>query len=188
MSRIGQQPITVPSDVDIRVAESTATVKGPNGTLEVLINALTEVTQEGDLLRVTVKNEKDQRSRAMWGLTRALLANAVEGVTKGFEKRLVVVGIGYRADLKGKNLDLQVGFSHNVPITPPAGIEFSIDQAPPEPEGAQATVVVKGANKELVGRIAAEIRKVRPPEPYKGKGIRYAEEYVRRKQGKTAVA
>ncbi len=187
MSRIGKQPIPIPSGVDVRVNGGLATVKGPNGTLDVLVNELTAVTQAGDELRVAVEDESDQRSKAVWGLTRALLANAVEGVTKGFEKRLVVVGIGYRADLKGKNLDLQVGFSHIVSVPPPAGIEFSIDQPPPEPEGAQATVVVKGASKELVGRTAAEVRKVRPPEPYKGKGIRYADEYVRRKQGKTAV-
>lgn len=187
MSRIGKQPIAVPNGVDVRVSGGIATVKGPNGTLEVLVNDLTEVTQEGEALRVSIKDEADQRSRAMWGLTRALLANAVEGVTKGFEKRLVIVGIGYRADLKGKSLDFQVGFSHNVPVQPPSGIEFSIDQAPADIDGAQATVVVKGASKELVGRTAAEIRKVRPPEPYKGKGIRYADEYVRRKQGKTAV-
>ena len=187
MSRIGKQPIAVPNGVDVHVSSGIATVKGPNGTLEVLVNDLTEVAQEGEALRVSVKDEADQRSRAMWGLTRALLANAVEGVTKGFEKRLVIVGIGYRADLKGKILDIQVGFSHNVPVQPPSGIEFSIDQAPADIDGAQATVVVKGASKELVGRTAAEIRKVRPPEPYKGKGIRYADEYVRRKQGKTAV-
>ena len=187
MSRIGKQPIVVPSGVDVRVNGGRATVKGPNGTLEVLVNDLTDVTQKGEALLVGVKDESDQRSRAMWGLTRALLANAVEGVTKGFEKRLVIVGIGYRAEIKGKGLDLRVGFSHDVPVQAPDGIEFSIDQAPADIDGAQATVVVKGASKELVGRTASQIRKVRPPEPYKGKGIRYAGEYVRRKQGKTAV-
>jgi large subunit ribosomal protein L6 len=111
----------------------------------------------------------------------------VEGVTKGFEKRLVVVGVGYRAEVKGKNLELQVGYSHSVTVEAMAGIEFGTDAAPSDIEGSQITVVVRGADKELVGRTAANIRKVRPPEPYKGKGIRYAGEYVRRKAGKTSV-
>lgn len=188
MSRIGKQPIPVPGGVDVRIQGEKATIKGPNGTLEVPVHSLTSVTHEGEELKVAVQDGSEQRSRAMWGLTRALLANAIEGVTKGFEKRLVVVGIGYRADLKGKNLDLQVGYSHNVPVQPPQGIEFAVDAPPADLETAQATVIIKGPDKELVGRTAAEIRKVRPPEPYKGKGIRYADEYVRRKQGKTAVA
>ncbi len=188
MSRIGKMPIPVPTGVDIRVGDGQATVKGPNGNLEVQIHSLTQVNQDGDQLVVTVEDPDDQKSRAVWGLTRALLANAVEGVTKGFEKRLVVVGIGYRAELKGKDLDFQVGFSHNVPVTPPQGIEFALDSAPGGIESAQMTVIVKGASKELVGRTAADIRKIRRPEPYKGKGIRYEDEYVRRKAGKTAVA
>lgn len=188
MSRIGKMPISVPSGVDVRVGVGQATVKGPNGSLEVLVHPLIKVNLEGDQLVLSVEKPDDQQSRALWGLTRTLLANAVEGVTKGFEKRLVVVGIGYRAELKGKNLDFQVGFSHNVPVMPPEGIEFQLDNAPGGIESAQMTVVVKGASKELVGRTAAQIRKIRPPEPYKGKGIRYENEYVRRKAGKTAVA
>jgi large subunit ribosomal protein L6 len=188
VSRVGKVPITVPSGVDVKIGDGLATVKGPNGTLEVLIHKLTKVEQEGDQLSVKVENPDDQATRAAWGLTRALVANAVEGVVKGFEKRLVVVGIGYRAEIKGNNLDLQVGYSHNVPVTPPHGIEFALDDPPGGIEGAQTTVIVKGASKELVGSTAADIRKVRPPEPYKGKGIRYADEYVRRKAGKTAIA
>jgi len=188
VSRIGKMPIPVPSGVDVKIGDKIVTVKGSNDSLEVLIHSLTMVSQDGDQLVVTVEDTKDQASRAAWGLTRALIANAVEGVTKGFEKRLVVVGVGYRADLKGKNLDLQVGYSHNVPVTPPQGIEFSLDDPPGGIEGAQTMVIVKGASKELVGSTAADIRKIRPPEPYKGKGIRYDEEYVRRKAGKTAVA
>ncbi len=188
MSRIGKMPVPVPSGVDVRLGDGQATIKGANGTLDVLVHSLANVVQDGDQLVVTVEDTEDLHSRAIWGLTRALLANAVEGVTKGFEKRLVVVGVGYRADLKGKNLDLQVGYSHNVPVNPPQGIEFVLDAPPGGIEGAQTTLIVKGASKELVGSTAADIRKIRPPEPYKGKGIRYADEYVRRKAGKTAVA
>ena len=187
MSRIGKMPIPIPLGVEFQMGDGKATVKGPNGSLEVLIHQVCKVVQDGDELVVSVDDAEDAQSRAFWGLTRALIANAVEGVTKGFEKRLVVVGVGYRAELKGKNLDFQVGFSHNVPVTPPPGIEFATDAAPGGIESAQTTVIVKGANKELVGRTAADIRKIRKPEPYKGKGIRYADEYVRRKAGKTAV-
>lgn len=188
MSRIGKMPIPVPSGVDVKINEGSATVKGPNGSLDVLIHRLTEVALDGDAIVVKVADPDDQLSRAAWGLTRALLANAVEGVTKGFEKKLVVVGVGYRADLKGKTLDLQVGYSHNVPVAPPQGVEFALDNPPGGIDGAQTTVIIKGASKELVGSTAADIRKIRPPEPYKGKGIRYHDEYVRRKAGKTAVA
>jgi large subunit ribosomal protein L6 len=181
-------PIPVPLGVEFQMGDGKVIVKGPNGSLEVLIHQVCKVVQDGDELVVSVEDTEDAQSRAFWGLTRALVANAVEGVTKGFEKRLVVVGVGYRAELKGKNLDFQVGYSHNVPVTPPKGIEFAIDAAPGGIENAQTTVIVRGASKELVGRTAADIRKIRKPEPYKGKGIRYADEHVRRKAGKTAVA
>ena len=142
------------------------------------------------MLTVTVQSPEVQEERALWGLTRALLANAVQGVTQGFEKRLILVGIGYRADLKGKNLELQVGFSHPVTVEAPPGIDFRVDDPPSGTgsiESAQATLVISGPDKELVGRVAANIRKIRRPEPYKGKGIRYIDEYVRRKAGKAAV-
>lgn len=187
MSRVGRQPISVPDGVQVRIDSEGVLVKGSKGELSVRVHPLTRVRQEDGTIRVTVEDVEDRESKAVWGLTRALLANAVEGVRNGFEKRLVVVGVGYRAEMKGRSLDLQVGFSHPVIIEPLDGIEMSVDPAPAEIETAQASIVVRGADKELVGRVAADIRKVRPPEPYKGKGIRYVNEYVRRKAGKAAV-
>jgi large subunit ribosomal protein L6 len=187
VSRIGKQPIDLPDGVDATILAGSVKIKGSNGQLEVPVHPLTEVNQVDGTIRVTVSNPNDRHARALWGLTRSLLANAVEGVTKGFEKRLAIVGVGYRADVKGKNLDLQVGYSHPVVVEPLPGIEFSIDEPPAGIEGAQSSIVIKGADKELVGRSAANIRKIRPPEPYKGKGIRYHDEYVRRKAGKAAV-
>lgn len=188
MSRIGRQPIHLPEGVEVQILDGKALVKGPNGKLQVLIHSSTEILRDGDYLLVKVERPEDRETKAFWGLTRSLIFNAVEGVTKGYEKRLVVVGVGYRADVKGKNLELQVGYSHPVTIEEIVGIKFDTDSAPSDVDGAQITVVVSGADKELVGRTAANIRHVRPPEPYKGKGIRYAGEYVRRKAGKTAVA
>lgn len=188
MSRIGKQAIAVPGGVQVQIGASQARVTGPKGTLQVPLHPVTDVSQENGALSVTVQDPEDRQHKSLWGLTRALLANAVQGVTAGFEKRLIVVGVGYRADMKGKNLDLNVGFSHSVTVEAPQGIEFSVDNPPPEPENAQALVRVSGADKELVGRIAANIRSIRPPEPYKGKGIRYSDEYVRRKAGKAAVS
>lgn len=187
MSRIGKQPVALPEGIRVTLEETRVKVQGPNGQLEVPVHPLAEVRQEGSALCVSSRRPSDRKSRAIWGLTRSLLANAVEGATKGFEKRLVVVGIGYRADVKGKNLELQVGYSHAVVIEPEVGVEFRIEAAPSGLEGAQASIVVSGADKALVGRVAADIRKVRPPEPYKGKGIRYDGELVRRKVGKAAV-
>lgn len=188
MSRIGQQAISVPGGVNVQIGASQARVTGPKGTLQVPLHPVADVSQENGVLSVTVQDPTDRQHKSLWGLTRALLANAVQGVTAGFEKRLIVVGVGYRADMKGKNLDLNVGFSHSVTVEAPQGIEFSVDNPPAEPENAQALVRVSGADKELVGRIAANIRSIRPPEPYKGKGIRYSDEYVRRKAGKAAVS
>ncbi len=187
MSRVGRQPIAVPDGVQVRVESDGVLVKGSKGELSVRVHPLTRIRQEDGTIRVTVEDVDDRESKAMWGLTRALLANAVEGVRNGFEKRLVVVGVGYRAEMKGRSLDLQVGFSHPVIIEPLEGIEINVEPPPAEIETAQASIVVRGADKERVGRMAAEIRKVRPPEPYKGKGIRYVNEYVRRKAGKAAI-
>ena len=187
MSRIGKQPIPVPSGVDVEVRSGQVQVKGPNGQLQVPVLL---AHQEGQVLadlRVGVQRPNDRKTRAMWGLTRALLANAVLGVSTGFEKRLVLVGIGYRVDLKGTNLDMQLGFSHPVSVPAPPGIEFVLEGPPQGIDGAQATVVIKGADKELVGRTAANIRKIRPVEPYKGKGLRYSDEFVRRKAGKAST-
>ncbi len=187
MSRIGKQPIPLPDDVQVQVQSDGVRVKGSKGELMVRIHPLTHVRQADGTLSVTVEDIEDRESKAVWGLTRALLANAVEGVRNGFEKRLVVVGVGYRAEMKGRSLDLQVGFSHPVIMEPLEGVEMSVEAAPADMETAQASIVIRGADKERVGRMAADIRKVRPPEPYKGKGIRYFNEYVRRKAGKAGI-
>lgn len=187
MSRVGKQPILLPSGVEVKVQPQAVHVKGPKGEMQVHVNRLARVEQENGTVRVTVDDPEDRRSRAMWGLVRSLVANAVQGVSEGFEKRLVVVGVGYRAEVKGKNLEIQVGYSHPVVVEPLPGIELATEDAPAGIESAQVSIVVRGADKELVGRTAAHIRKVRKPEPYKGKGIRYVDEYVRRKAGKAAV-
>jgi large subunit ribosomal protein L6 len=178
MSRIGRQPIEIPSGVTVEVSPGGAvTVTGPLGTLSQRVPARMAIAQEDGVVTVTRPTERGD-DRALHGLTRTLVANMVEGVTKGFEKHLEIQGVGYRAQLKGSDLELAVGFSHPVTITPREGISFDV----PQP----TQVVVKGTDKQVVGQTAAEIRKVRPPEPYKGKGIRYQGEQVRRKVGKRA--
>ena len=188
MSRIGQMPVAIPGGVSIQIGKGEAVVKGPKGQVDVLVHPLTKLEESDGAVRVTVYNEKDGKARAMWGLTRALLANAVHGVSAGWEKRLVVVGVGYRADVRGKNIELQVGYSHSVVYEPLDGVTFALDAAPAALDGAQTTIVVTGVDKERVGRAAANLRAIRPPEPYKGKGIRYADEQIRLKPGKSAVA
>jgi large subunit ribosomal protein L6 len=178
MSRIGKQPIEIPSGVTIEVSPGgEVKVTGPLGTLEQRVPARMKLTQDDGTLTVARPTERGE-DRALHGLTRTLVANMVEGVTKGFEKHLEIQGVGYRAQLKGSELELQVGFSHPVTIVPREGVSFDV----PLP----TQVVVKGIDKQVVGQTAAEIRKVRPPEPYKGKGIRYQGEHVRRKVGKRA--
>jgi large subunit ribosomal protein L6 len=178
MSRIGRAPIEIPSGVTVEVsAGGNVTVKGPLGTLSQRVPQRMAIAQEDGVVTVTRPTERGE-DRALHGLTRTLVANMVEGVTKGFEKRLEIQGVGYRAQLKGFDLELAVGFSHPVTITPREGISFDV----PQP----TQVIVKGTDKQVVGQTAAEIRKVRPPEPYKGKGIRYEGEHVRRKVGKRA--
>jgi large subunit ribosomal protein L6 len=177
MSRIGKQPIEIPSGVEIAVDGDVVTVKGPRGTLEQRIHPEMSIVREDSALRVERPND-EAFYRGLHGLTRSLVANMVEGVTKGFEKKLSIVGVGYRAQLKGKDLELAVGFSHSVPVRCPEGIEFEV----PTP----TSIVIRGNDKQAVGEIAAKIRKVRKPEPYKGKGIRYEDEYVRKKAGKAA--
>jgi len=177
MSRIGKKPIPVPSSVTVTVEPEVVRVAGPRGTLEERKNRAIDVTQEDGQLIVTRPTDRAEH-RALHGLTRSLVANMVEGVTTGFTKRLEIQGVGYRAVLKGKDLELALGYSHPVPIKAPDGIEFEV----PQP----TRIVVKGNSKQLVGEIAANIRKKRPPEPYKGKGIRYEGEYVARKVGKRA--
>jgi large subunit ribosomal protein L6 len=177
MSRIGRKPVPVPEAVTVEIAPGNIAVKGPKGELSQAYPRDMSIEQ-GDGV-VTVQRPTDRgEHRALHGLTRSLIANMVEGVTDGFEKRLEIQGVGYRAALKGKNLELALGFSHPVPIEAPEGIEFEVPQ-PTE-------VVVRGIDKQLVGQVAADIRKRRKPEPYKGKGIRYKGEQVLRKVGKRA--
>lgn len=182
MSRIGKRPIPVPQGVEVKVEGSTVTVKGPRGTLSRTIAPSISVRQlDGNLI---VEREDDSKqSRSLHGLTRTLIANMVEGVTKGFSKVLEVHGTGFRAAMVGSHLSLSVGFSHGIEIAPPPGIEFEVGQ---ESQTRLPFVVVRGIDKEQVGTMSALIRSFRPPEPYKGKGIRYRGEAVRRKAGKTA--
>jgi large subunit ribosomal protein L6 len=177
MSRIGRQPIPLPAGVTVSIDPEMVRVNGPKGELSERVHRDIEVTQEGEQLLVKRPTDRGEH-RALHGLTRTLVANMVHGVTTGFEKRLEIQGVGYRAALKGKDLELAVGYSHPVPIRAPQGIEFEV----PQP----TRVVVRGISKQLVGETAAIIRKQRPPEPYKGKGIRYEGEYVARKVGKRA--
>ena len=175
MSRVGKNPIQVPSGVDINVNGSDVTVKGPKGELKRRFHERVSISVDDGVATVD-RGDESRQSRALHGLSRALLANMVTGVSEGFRRELEIQGVGYRAQLKGRDLELQVGFSHPVTIPAPAGITFEV----PEP----TKVSVSGIDKEMVGQVAANVRKVRPPEPYKGKGIRYAGEYVRRKAGK----
>ncbi len=178
MSRIGNNPITLPGGVDVSIDGASVTVKGPKGTLERSLHDTITATLDDGVL--TVARADDQReSRALHGLSRALLANMVEGVSDGFRKELQLVGVGYRAALKGKNIEIQVGFSHPVLVEATEGVDFEV----PEP----TKIIVSGIDKEKVGQVAANIRRIRPPEPYKGKGIRYVDEHVRKKAGKAGV-
>jgi large subunit ribosomal protein L6 len=177
MSRIGRKPIELPSGVMVAISPGRVQVNGPLGELSQSVPQRMQIEKAEDTIVVTRPTERGE-DRALHGLTRTLIANMVDGVTKGFEKRLEIHGVGYRAQLKGSDLELVVGFSHTVTVKPRGGITFEV----PAPN----QIVVKGIDKQLVGQTAAEIRKVRPPEPYKGKGIRYVDEHVRRKVGKRA--
>ncbi len=179
MSRVGKQPIVLPKGVDVAVDGQTVTVKGPKGTLTRTFHDRVTV-QVADGIATVERAGDDRQTRALHGLFRSLLANMVTGVSEGFRKELSIVGVGYRAAVQGRAVELQVGYSHPVKIEAPEGIDFEA----PNP----THLVVSGIDKELVGQVAANIRKVRPPEPYKGKGIRYADEHVRRKAGKAGVA
>ena len=177
MSRIGKQPIPVPSGVEVKIDGSTVTVKGPKGELTQTFTDMLSIKLEDDT--ITVQRPDDSReARSLHGLTRTLLANMVTGVSEGYSKNLEIVGVGYRAVLKGSDLELALGFSHPVIVTPEPGITFDV----PAPN----KITVSGIDKQRVGQVAADIRKWRKPEPYKGKGIRYEGEYVRRKLGKAA--
>jgi large subunit ribosomal protein L6 len=177
VSRIGRQPVQIPDGVTVDAKPGTVTVKGPKGELSQEISPEMKVSVDDGTVKVERPTDRGEH-RALHGLTRSLIANMVEGVTDGFERRLEIQGVGYRAQLKGKSLEMALGYSHPVTVQAPEGIEFEVPQ-PTE-------VVVRGADKQMVGEIAARIRKSRPPEPYKGKGVRYAGEHVTRKVGKRA--
>jgi large subunit ribosomal protein L6 len=178
MSRIGKKPVEIPSGVEIAVAAgNVVTVRGPRGSLSQTIHPNIRVVVADGAARVE-RPDDEGFNRALHGLSRTLIANMVDGVTKGFEKRLQIIGVGYRAALKGKDLEVQVGYSHPVLVSQPEGIEFEVP--------APTSIVIRGNDKQQVGEVAANIRKIRKPEPYKGKGIRYEDEYVRKKAGKAA--
>ncbi|MBQ9022261.1 MAG: 50S ribosomal protein L6 [Eggerthellaceae bacterium] len=177
MSRIGKQPIPVPSNVEVKLDGHTLTVKGPKGELTRSFSEILTIKQEGEEL-IVERPDDSREAKSMHGLTRTLINNMVVGVSEGFSKKLELVGVGYRAQLKGKDLEMQLGFSHPVIVEAPEGITFECP--------SQNEIVVSGASKEAVGQVAANVRAWRKPEPYKGKGIRYEGEYVRRKLGKAA--
>jgi large subunit ribosomal protein L6 len=177
MSRIGKLPIEIPAGVDVQVEPGRVRVKGPKGELSQHVSPDLSIEREDSTLRVTRPTDRGEH-RALHGLTRSLIFNMVQGVTDGFQKQLEIQGVGYRAQLRGKSLELALGYSHPVRMDAPEGIEFEV----PQP----TQVIVRGIDKQAVGEVAAQIRKLRPPEPYKGKGIRYAGEYVARKVGKRA--
>ena len=175
MSRIGKKPVPIPSGVTANVEGQTVKIKGPKGALQVVLPDDVEVKMDAGTVKVDPRNET-KRARAMWGTSRTLVSNLVTGVTKGFERKLEITGVGYRAALQGKNLQISLGYSHEVLYPVPEGITI----AAPKP----TEIVVTGIDKQKVGQVAAEIRAFRPPEPYKGKGVRYAGEYIFRKEGK----
>jgi large subunit ribosomal protein L6 len=177
MSRIGKKPIPVPDGVTVEIKPGHVSVKGPKGELRQEVSREMKITQDDGVLKVERPTDRGEH-RALHGLTRSLIANMVVGVTDGYEKRLEIQGVGYRARLQGKSLELALGYSHPVSVSAPDGIEFEV----PQP----TQVVVRGIDKQLVGEIAARVRKARPPEPYKGKGVRYAGEHIARKVGKRA--
>jgi large subunit ribosomal protein L6 len=177
MSRIGKRPVELAKGVEARLEEGTLLVKGPKGALSLAVHP--EMTVEVAEGTITVTRPSDAgKHKALHGLTRSLVANMVEGVSQGFQKKLEIVGVGYRAEKKGEHITFHLGYSHTIDYPPPAGIQLEVP--------TQTEVVVSGSDKQLVGQVAAEIRSLRPPEPYKGKGVRYAGEQVRRKAGKTA--
>jgi large subunit ribosomal protein L6 len=180
MSRIGKKPITVPAKVTVAIDGQKVTVKGPKGELSHEVHPDIKVKQEDST--VLVERPSDEREhRALHGLTRALIANMVTGVSQGFRKTLLIEGVGYNGDLRGKDLVMRLGYSHEIVVNPPPGIAFTV-------EDRGTKIHIDGFDKQVVGQIAADIRKLRPPEPYKGKGVRYSDEQVRRKAGKAGKA
>lgn len=177
MSRIGKKPIPVPAKVDVSIDNQHVAVKGPKGTLAIDIHPEMKLTQEDGVLAVERPSD-ERRHRALHGLTRALVANMVQGVSEGFRKSLTIEGVGYTSELRGKDLVMKLGYSHEIVVNPPADITFTV-------EDRGRTIHVDGIDKQVVGQVAANIRELRPPEPYLGKGVRYSDEIIRRKAGKT---
>ena len=175
MSRIGKKAVAVPNGVQVTLSGQTVTVKGPKGQLSWTLPEEIAVAQEGQEITLT-KAQDSTRAQAMWGLSRTLVNNMVIGVTEGYERTLELVGVGYRAQMKGQTLSMQLGYSHDVDVKPPQGVTFAVPK--------QTEIKISGIDKQVVGELAAQIRRMRPPEPYKGKGVRYAGEKVRRKEGK----
>jgi len=179
MSRIGKQPIQITGAVKVAVDGSIVKVAGPLGSLELGVRPEIKVEVKGSVIEVT-RNEETRTARSLHGLTRSLIANMVKGVTVGFEKKLDIIGVGYKADVQGSVINFALGFSHPIAYKLPKGVSATVDK--------QTSIVVKGSNKQVIGQVAAEIRSLRPPEPYKGKGIKYSDEVVRRKAGKAGKA
>lgn len=179
MSRVGKKPVDIPSGAEVKLEDGKVVVKGPKGTLEQDIHPLVSVKIEDDQVHVSVNDEENVKQRALWGLFVRLIGNMVTGVTEGFEKKLEVNGVGFKAAMQGNVLKLDVGFSHSVEFPAPEGVDISVEKN---------VVTVSGIDKQQVGEVAAQIRRVRKPEPYKGKGIKYMEEVIQRKAGKTGKA
>jgi len=178
MSRIGKKPITLPPGVEAVLVGDKLTVKGPKGALELIVHPMVKITQDQSILLVNITNLNEKKEQALWGLFASLINNMVEGVTKGFEKKLEMNGIGFKAEVKGKSLILDLGFSHPIDFKIIPGIEIAVEKN---------VIKVSGIDKQKVGNVSAEIRDLRPPEPYKGSGIKYADEKIRRKAGKASV-
>ncbi len=183
MSRVGKKPIQIPSGVDVKIEGQTVTVKGPKGELTREINPVVKIALEevegGKVVTVAVENESVKNERSQWGTARSVISNLVQGVTEGYEKKLEVNGVGYRVNMSGNKVVLNVGYSHEVPFELPEGVAGAVDGN---------VITISGADKQIVGEVAANIRKVRKPEPYKGKGIKYIDEVIRRKAGKSQKA
>lgn len=176
MSRIGKKPVQTPKGVTVSVNGQTVTAKGPKGELRFVVNELCSVALEGDAVAVTPLDKSSKAARAQWGMSRTMIANLMTGVTNGYTKKLELVGVGYRAALKGTGLNLQLGYSHDIEVPAPAGVKFET----PKP----TEIIISGIDKQLIGETAAKIRALRPPEPYQGKGVRYEGEFIFRKEGK----
>ena len=179
MSRIGKKPITIPNGVKAEFANATVTVTGPKGTLTVPIHPKTSVAIENNEITVDIKNKENKLEKSLWGLTRSLIANAVQGVVEGYEKKLEINGVGYRGAVAGKTINMSLGFSHPVEVQVPEGLTAAIEKN---------VITITGIDKQLVGEFAAKIRSLKKPEPYKGKGIKYVDEVIRRKAGKVVKA